>query len=90
MTADEIAARRWGRRTVATALRTLVITPRPAGGLAAGGSDRSQLIQRLARLETAPPSDARVRRLMWVTAMASVAAPLLICAAWISVTPLWC
>jgi beta-lactamase regulating signal transducer with metallopeptidase domain len=91
MTADEIAARRWGRRAVAGALRKLTIAPRPAGGLAAGGSEYSQLGQRLARLETSSPADdAQVQRLTWVTAMTSVSVPLLICAAWISATPLLC
>lgn len=91
MTADEIAARRWGHRTVATALRKLAILPRPAGGLAAGGSSNSQLGQRLARLEASPTTDdAQVRRLTWLTAATSVAVPLFISAAWISVTPLLC
>jgi hypothetical protein len=91
MTADEVAARRWGRETVAMALRKLAILPSPAGGLAAGGSNTSQLGQRLARLETSPiADDAQVRRLTWVTATTSVAVPLLISAAWISATPLFC
>jgi Zn-dependent protease with chaperone function len=91
MTADEIAARRWGRATVAAALRKLAISPSPAGGLAAGGSDHSQLDKRLARLETSPPADdAQVRRLTRITAMTSIAVPLLISAAWISATPLLC
>jgi hypothetical protein len=91
MTADDAAARRWGRQTVATALRKLAITPGPAGGLAAGGSDGSQLGLRLARLETSPPADdAQSQRLTWVTATTSVTVPLLICAAWISATPLLC
>jgi Zn-dependent protease with chaperone function len=91
MTADEIAARRWGRETVAMALRKLAISPSPAGGLAAGGSTTSQLGQRLTRLETSPiADDAQVRCLTWVTAMTSVAVPLLISAAWISATPLFC
>jgi Zn-dependent protease with chaperone function len=91
MTADEIAARRWGRETVAMALRKLAIAPSPAGGLAAGGSTTSQLGQRLARLETTPiADDAQVQRLTWVTAATSVAVPLLISAAWISATPLLC
>jgi len=91
MTADETAARRWGRETVAMALRKLAILPSPAGGLAAGGSTTSQLGQRLARLETSPiADDAQMQRLTWVTAMTSVAVPLLISAAWISATPLFC
>lgn len=91
MAADETAAHRCGRRTVAMALRKLAISPSPAGGLAAGGCDHSQLEQRLARLESSPPADhAQVRRLTWVTATTSVAVPLLICAAWISATPLLC
>jgi beta-lactamase regulating signal transducer with metallopeptidase domain len=91
MTADEIAARRWGRRTVAMALRKLAVTPSPAGGLAAGGADHSQLGRRLARLEAPSPADeAQVRRLTWVAAIASVVIPLLICAVWISATPLLC
>ena len=91
MTADEIAAYRCGRQNVAMALRKLAISPSPVGGLAAGGSDHSQLDQRLARLETSPPADdAQVQRLTWVTAMTSVAVPLLISAAWISATPLLC
>lgn len=91
MAADEIAARRWGRRTVATALRKLTVAPSPAGGLAAGGSDHSQLGRRLARLETSSSADdAQVRRLTWATGVTSVAVPLLICAVWISATPLLC
>jgi Zn-dependent protease with chaperone function len=91
MTADEVAARRWGRQTVAGALRKIAITPSPAGGLSAGGSDRAQPDQRLARLETSPPADdTRVRHLTWITAMTSVTVPLLICATWISATPLLC
>jgi beta-lactamase regulating signal transducer with metallopeptidase domain len=91
MTADEVAARRWGRQTVATALRKLAIFPSPAGGLAAGGSTTSQLGRRLTRLETCPiADDAKVQRLTWVIATASVAVPLLISAAWISATPLLC
>ncbi|MGH3379497.1 MAG: M56 family metallopeptidase [Actinoallomurus sp.] len=91
MTADEIAARRWGRETVAAALRKLAILPSPVGGLAAGGADTSALGRRLARLETSPiADDAQVRRLTWVTAATSFAAPLLISAAWISATPLLC
>ncbi|MFB9836017.1 M56 family metallopeptidase [Actinoallomurus acaciae] len=90
MTADEIAAHRCGPRNVAMALRKLAVSPSPAGGLAAGGRDHSQLEQRLARLASPPADHARVRRLTWITATASVAVPLLICAAWISATPLLC
>jgi Zn-dependent protease with chaperone function len=91
MTADEIAARRWGRDAVAMALRKLTLGPSPAGGLAAGGSDASQLGHRLARLETsAIATGPRVQRLTWATAMASIAIPLLISASWIAATPLFC
>jgi Zn-dependent protease with chaperone function len=91
MAADEIAARRWGRPTVAMALRKLAVSPSPAGGLAAGGSDHSELGQRLARLETSPPADdVQVWRLTWITAMTAVAVPFLISVAWISATPLFC
>jgi Zn-dependent protease with chaperone function len=91
MTADEIAARNWGRETVATALRKLTVLPSPVGGLAAGATDGSQLGQRLARLETTPAVDeAHVHRLTWITAMTSVAVPVLISAAWIAATPLFC
>jgi Zn-dependent protease with chaperone function len=91
MTADEVAARRWGHETVAMALRKLAILPSPAGGLAAGGSTTSQLGQRLTRLENSPIAEnAQVQRLTWVTAMTSLAVPLLISAAWISATPLLC
>jgi len=91
MTADEIAARSWGREAVATALRKLTVRPSPAGGLAAGATDGSQLDQRLARLETTPAADeAHVNRLTWITAATSVAVPVLISAAWIAATPLFC
>jgi Zn-dependent protease with chaperone function len=91
MTADDIAACRCGRQIVADALRKLAIAPSPAGGLAAGGSDHSELSRRLARLETSSPTDeSQVQALTWITAMTSVAVPLLICAVWISATPLLC
>jgi Zn-dependent protease with chaperone function len=91
MTADEIAARSWGRETVATALRKLTVLPSPAGGLAAGTTDDSQLGRRLARLEMTPAVDeARVHRLTWVTATTSATVPILISAAWITATPLFC
>jgi Zn-dependent protease with chaperone function len=91
MTADDIAARRWGRDTVAAALRILTVAPSPVGGLAAGGSDASQLDRRLNRL-TAPNAvnEAHLQRLTWATAMAAVIVPLLISAAWITATPLIC
>lgn len=91
MSADEIAARIWGRDAVAMALQKLTLGPSPAGGLPAGGSDASQLGRRLARLETSPiPNDSRVQGLTWATAMAAVAVPLLISAGWIAATPLFC
>jgi hypothetical protein len=90
MTADEIAARTWGRDAVAVALRKLAVLPTPVGGLAAGASDGSQLGRRLARLETSPPDGAHVQRLTWITATTSIAVPVLISAAWIATTPLFC
>jgi Zn-dependent protease with chaperone function len=91
MAADDIAARSWGRETVAMALRKLAIGPSPAGGLTAGGSDASQLDRRLSRLETPTTVDeAHVQRLTWATATTSVAVPLLISAGWIVATPLFC
>jgi Zn-dependent protease with chaperone function len=89
MTADEVAARSWGRDAVAAALRKLTLGPSPAGGLAAGGSDASQLGRRLARLETSPLANDS-QGLTRATAMASVAVPLLISAGWIAATPLFC
>jgi Zn-dependent protease with chaperone function len=91
MTADDIAARRWGPEAVATALRILAIGPSPVGGLAAGGSDTSQLERRLGRLTASNTvNEARLRHLTWATATASVIVPLLISAAWITVTPGFC
>lgn len=91
MTADDIAARSWGRQAVAMALRKLAIGPGPAGGLTAGGSDASQLDQRLSRLE-APTivNEAHLQRLTRATATASVLVPLLISAGWLAATPLFC
>lgn len=90
MTADAVAARRWGRNAVAAALRKLGLGPGPAGGLAAGGSDAAHLGLRLVRLETPPIADeSRVQRLTWPTAMTSVTVPLLISAGWIAATPLF-
>jgi hypothetical protein len=91
MAADEIAARSWGRDPVAAALRKLALGPSPAGGLAVGGTDALHLGLRLARLETSLiADDPRVERLTWATAMTSVAVPLLISAAWITATPIFC
>ncbi|MEV5747133.1 M56 family metallopeptidase [Actinoallomurus sp. NPDC052308] len=92
MTADDVAARQCGRRTVAMALRKLTIAPSPLGGLAAHSGDRSELDRRLARLETPPlvVDEARLRRLTWVTAMSSVALPTLISAGWLASLPLFC
>jgi len=88
MMADDIAARRWGRQAVAAALRILTIAQSPAGGLAAGGSDASQLDRRLSRLKASNTVDqAHLQRLTWATAIAAVIVPLLISAAWITVTP---
>lgn len=88
MTADDIAARRWGRQAVAAALRILTIAQSPAGGLAAGGADASQLDRRLSRLKASNTVDqAHLQRLTWATAIAAVIVPLLISAAWITVTP---
>jgi Zn-dependent protease with chaperone function len=91
MAADDIAARGWGRETVAMALRKLAISPSPVGGLAAGGSDSSQLDRRLTRLETPIAMDeTRLRRLTWATATTSVIVPVLISMAWITATPVLC
>jgi hypothetical protein len=91
MAADDIAARSWGRQAVAAALRKLAISPSPLGGLAAGGSDASQLDQRISRLQTPVILDeARLQRLTWATAMTSVIVPILISAGWIAATPLIC
>jgi Zn-dependent protease with chaperone function len=91
MTADDIAARRWGREAVATALRILTVAPSPVGGLAAGGSDASQLDRRLNRLKASNAvNEAHLQRLTWATAMGAVVVPLLISAAWITATPLIC
>jgi Zn-dependent protease with chaperone function len=91
MAADDIAVRRCGRDAVSTALRKLAISPSPIGGLAAGGSDASQLDRRLDRLETSTAvNEAHLQHLTWATATASVIGPLLISAAWITATPLIC
>lgn len=91
MTADDIAARRWGRDAVSTALRKLAISPSPVGGLAAGGSDVSQLDRRLDRLNASNAvNEAHLQRLTWASAMASVIVPLTISIAWITATPLMC
>jgi Zn-dependent protease with chaperone function len=91
MVADDVAARRWGREAVAMALRKLAISPSPVGGLAAGGSDTSQLERRLNRLETEIVMDeTQLQRLTWATATTSIIAPFLISTAWIMATPLIC
>ncbi len=91
MAADDVAAHSWGREAVATALRKLAISPSPVGGLAAGGSDASQVERRLARLEaSAVVDETRLQRLTWATVTTSVAVPLLISAGWIAATPLIC
>jgi beta-lactamase regulating signal transducer with metallopeptidase domain len=92
MTADDVAARRCGRHTVAVALRKLAIAPSPVGGLAAHSAQNSDIDRRLARLETPPAvvDDSRLRRLTWVTAMTSVALPTLISAGWLAALPLFC
>jgi Zn-dependent protease with chaperone function len=91
MAADDAAARRCGRDAVSTALRKLAISPTPAGGLAARGSDASQLDQRLNRLETsAVVNETRLQHLTWATAAASAIVPFAISAAWIAATPLIC
>lgn len=92
MSADDVAARRCGRRTVAVALRKLAIAPSPIGGLAAHSAGRSELDQRLARLETptAIADDDRIRRLTWVTAMTSVVLPGMISAGWLAAMPFFC
>jgi hypothetical protein len=91
MMADDIAARRWGREAVATALRILTVAPSPVGGLAAGGSDASQLDRRLNRLK-APNAvnEAHLQCLTWASTTAAVILPLLISTAWITATPLIC
>ena len=91
MAADDIAARSWSRDAVATALRKLAISPSPAGGLAAGSSDASQLSQRLSRLETpAIMDESHLQRLTWAAATTSVIVPLLTSATWITATHLIC
>jgi Zn-dependent protease with chaperone function len=91
MTADDIAARRWGHEAVAVALLKLAISPSPVGGLAAGGSDASQLDRRLNRLKASNAvNEAHLQCLTWVTATAAVIVPLLISAAWITATSLVC
>jgi Zn-dependent protease with chaperone function len=91
MTADDIAARHWSRDAVAMALRKLAISPSPAGGLAAGGSDGSQLEQRLSRLAApAVMKERHLQRLTWAAATMSMAVPLLTSASWIAATHLIC
>ncbi len=91
MAADDIAALSWGHEAVAAALRKLTISASPAGGLAAGGSDASQLDRRLNRLETSAAIDElHLQRLTRATATTSVIVPFLISAGWIAATPLIC
>ncbi|GAB3975210.1 M56 family metallopeptidase [Actinoallomurus acanthiterrae] len=92
MTADDVAARRWGRHVVAVALRKLAIAPNPIGGLAAHSAGASALDRRLARLETSPAiaDNGLTRRLTWITAMTSVALPTVISASWLATTPFFC
>lgn len=90
MTADDIAARRYGRRTVAVALRKLAIVPRPAGGLSAGAAGTSELARRLVRLENPAVPDRGGRRLTWIAALTAVTLPIMISAGWLSSTPPFC
>ncbi|MCO6006139.1 M56 family metallopeptidase [Actinoallomurus purpureus] len=92
MAADDVAARRCGRGTVAVALRKLAIAPSPLGGLAAHSARRSEIDRRLARLETptAIADNGRLRRLTLVMAVTSVALPALISAGWLAEMPFFC
>ncbi|GAA4634779.1 hypothetical protein GCM10023196_077630 [Actinoallomurus vinaceus] len=92
MTADDVAARRCGRRAVAGALRKLAIAPSPIGGLAAHGARGSEIDQRLTRLETpsATADNGHLRHLTWATATTSVALPALISAGWLTAMPFFC
>jgi hypothetical protein len=89
MMADDDAAWRTEPLIVATALRKLAILPCPAGGLAAGPADESVLAQRLARLDRAPLR-AHAHALNRAAILLWVIAPVLVCASWATVIPLFC
>jgi hypothetical protein len=87
--ADDAAAGRFGRATVAQALRRLAIMPSPAGSLSAAPPGSDALTTRLNRLESGP-SAVGGRRLAWAGAAASVLLPFAILAGWVTAITLTC
>lgn len=91
MMADDDAAWHTGPPIVAAALRELAILPCPVGGLAAGPTDGSVLAQRLARLDAdLRPRCAHAHALNRAAIVLWVIAPVLVCAGWAEVIPLFC
>jgi hypothetical protein len=91
MMADDDAAWHTGPLVVAAALRELAILPCSAGGLAAGPANESVLAQRLARLDAdLAPRFAHAHALNRVATVLWVIAPVLVCAGWATVIPLFC
>jgi Zn-dependent protease with chaperone function len=91
MVADDEAAQNTAPDVVAAALRKLVISPCPAGGLAAGPTDRSVLAQRLARLEGGTaPHGTYVHLVSRMAVVISIIIPVAVCAAWADMIPLFC
>ncbi|MFG2004529.1 M56 family metallopeptidase [Spirillospora sp. NPDC048911] len=87
MSADDAAARRWGRRTLAGALRQVAATPGLAGALAAAGPGDGPLSLRLTRLETAVPAGPahHTRRVLaWTVAAVTAVVPVVTAAAALS------
>ncbi|KAB2346936.1 M56 family metallopeptidase [Actinomadura rudentiformis] len=84
MSADDAAARRWGRHTLAGALRQVASTPGLAGALAAAGTGEGLLSRRLTRLEapTSAVTPHRARRAAaWIVAAGTAAIPVITAAA---------
>jgi Zn-dependent protease with chaperone function len=69
--ADDVAARRHGRRTVAEALVRVAYARTPVGALAAGGAE---VLPRVQRLLANPARTTARYRLQWATGMLLVAA----------------
>ncbi|WP_192809460.1 M56 family metallopeptidase [Actinomadura rudentiformis] len=87
MSADDAAARRWGRRTLADALHKVASAPGLAGALAAAGTGDGQLSLRLARLATSTPvgqAHRTWRAFAWTVAAATATVPIITAAATVS------
>jgi Zn-dependent protease with chaperone function len=79
MTADDAAARRWGRRTLAAALREVATAPGLAGALSASGEGEGSLSRRLGRLEDGSALAGHGhggRALAWTAAASAATVPL--------------